>query len=235
MDQIFRDRRDAGRQLAEALVRYRGTPDLLVLALPRGGVPVAYEVARALNAELDVLVVRKLGVPYQPELAMGAITSGGSTVLNDDMTRLLGITLGQIEETIRGEQRELARRERDYRGDRAPLRVAGRTVIVIDDGVATGASMLAAVKALRSLKAARIVVAVPIGSDEALRELEALADDCLCLSSPPFFYAVGRWYRDFSQVGDEEVRELLSLGALPGAARRRKPQQTDKNKRETRA
>lgn len=224
MDLIFRDRRDAGRQLAEALSRYRDKTDLLVLALPRGGVPVAYEVARALEAELDVLVVRKLGVPYQPELAMGAITSGGSTVLNDDMTRLLNITPAQIESVIRCEQIELERRERDYRGDREPLRVAGRLVIVIDDGVATGASMLAAVKALRSLKAACIVVAVPTGSDEAVRELETLADGCVCLSSPPFFYSVGRWYQDFSQIGDEEVRTLLA------SARQWKPRETGRRK-----
>lgn len=224
MDQVFRDRRDAGRQLAEALTRYRDKADVLVLALPRGGVPVAYEVARALKAELDVLVVRKLGVPYQPELAMGAITSGGSTVLNEDMTRLLVISREQIESVIRREQLELERRERDYRGDREPLRLEGRKVIVIDDGVATGASMLAAVKALRSLNASDIIVAVPVGSDEALRELEALADECICLSTPPFFYAVGRWYRDFSQVGDEEVRALLA------AARQWQPQQANKRK-----
>lgn len=224
MDQVFRDRRDAGRQLAEALTRYRDKADVLVLALPRGGVPVAYEVARALKAELDVLVVRKLGVPYQPELAMGAITSGGSTVLNEDMTRLLVISREQIESVIRREQLELERRERDYRGDREPLRLEGRKVIVIDDGVATGASMLAAVKALRSLNASDIIVAVPVGSDEAVRELENLADECICLSTPPFFYAVGRWYRDFSQVGDEEVRALLA------AARQWQPQQANKRK-----
>lgn len=224
MDQVFRDRRDAGRQLAEALTRYRDKADVLVLALPRGGVPVAYEVAGALKAELDVLVVRKLGVPYQPELAMGAITSGGSAVLNEDMTRLLAISQEQIESVIRREQLELERRERDYRGDREPLRLEGRKVIVIDDGVATGASMLAAVKALRSQKASYIIVAVPVGSDEAVRELEALADECICLSMPPFFYAVGRWYRDFSQVGDEEVRALLA------SARQWQPPQANKRK-----
>lgn len=210
MDRIFRNRREAGRQLTEALTHYRDRDDLLVLALPRGGVPVAYEVASALNAELDVLVVRKLGLPYEPELAMGAITSGGITVLNEDMTRLLGISPAEIENVIRRERLELERRERDYRGDREPLRVAGRAVIVVDDGVATGASMLAAVKALRSLKAAHIVVAVPTASDEALRELRVYADECVCLSTPPFFYAVGRWYQDFSQVSDEEVHALLS-------------------------
>lgn len=224
MDQVFRDRRDAGRQLAEALTRYRDKADVLVLALPRGGVPVAYEVARALKAEFDVLVVRKLGVPYQPELAMGAITSGGRTVLNEDMIRLLGITPEQIESVTRREQLELERRERDYRGDGAPPRLEGRTVIVIDDGVATGASMLAAVKALRSLNASYIAVAVPVGSDEALCELEALADECICLSAPPFFYAVGRWYRDFSQVEDDEVRALLA------SAREWKPQQAKRRK-----
>ena len=231
MDQIFRDRRSAGRQLAESLMKFRGRPDVLVLGLPRGGVPVAYEVARALNAELDVLVVRKLGVPYQPELAMGAITSGGSTVLNDDMTRLLGITLSQIESVIRSERLELERRERDYRGDREPLQVMGRTVIVIDDGVATGASMLAAVKALHAMQAAHIIVAVPTGSDEALEELKVYADECVCLSTPPFFYSVGRWYQDFSQVGDEEVRMLLA------SAPRGNPQQVpdnDNNKRNAR-
>jgi len=210
MDQIFRDRRDAGRQLAQGLVKYKGAPGLLVLGLPRGGVPVAYEVARELNAELDVLVVRKLGVPYQPELAMGAITSGGVTVLNDDLTRLLGITLAQIESAIRREQLELARRERDYRGSREPLRIEGRPVIVVDDGVATGASMQVAVKALRLLRAGYIAVGVPTGSDEALHELRMLADDCSCLSAPPFFHAVGRWYRDFAQVGDDEVHTLLA-------------------------
>lgn len=210
MERIFRDRRDAGRQLVEALTPYRGRADVLVLGLPRGGVPVAFEVARALNAELDVLVVRKLGLPYEPELAMGAITSGGITVLNEDMTRLLGISQADIENIIEREQLELKRRERYYRGDREPLRAAGRTVIAIDDGVATGASMLAAVKALRSLKVADIVVAVPTASDEAMEELKVYADECISLSTPPFFYAVGRWYQDFSQVTDEEVRTLLS-------------------------
>lgn len=209
----FRDRYDAGRILATKLTAYANRPDVLVLALPRGGVPVAYEVARALNAPLDVFLVRKLGVPGQEELAMGAIASGGVRVLNRETVDALGIPDRVIEAVAAREQQELARRERLYRDDRPPPDVRGRTVMLIDDGLATGATMRAAAAALRQQGPARIVIAVPLAAPSVCREFEAEVDEIVCAVTPDPFYAVGLWYQDFSPTTDEEVRELLQRGA----------------------
>jgi putative phosphoribosyl transferase len=210
---IFTDRREAGQFLASKLTEYADRPDVLVLALPRGGVPVAYEVAKALHAPLDVFLVRKLGVPGHEELAMGAIASGGVLVLNEEVVRGLRITEDVLESVIAAEQKELERRERMYRGDRPPPDVRGRTVILVDDGLATGSSMRAAVAALRQQGPARIVVAVPIGASETCAGFEREADDVICAVTPQPFHAVGLWYRDFSQTTDEEVHELLERAA----------------------
>jgi predicted phosphoribosyltransferase len=210
MPSRFRDRREAGRQLAARLMAYAHRPDVLVLALPRGGVPVAYEVARALGAPLDVFVVRKLGVPGHPELAMGAVATGGLRVLNESVVRALRIPERVIEAVAAQEQRELARRERLYRGERPPPDVRGRTVILVDDGLATGASVHAAVEVLRRLEPARLVVAVPIAPPETCEALRAEVDEVICAVTPEPFYAVGLWYEDFSQTTDEEVRDLLA-------------------------
>jgi len=206
----FRDRHDAGRLLAAKLGTYANRPDVIVLALPRGGVPVAAEVARALGAPLDVFLVRKLGIPGHEELAMGAIATGGVRVLNDDVVRALHIPDRVIDAVAEQEARELARRERLYRGGRPPLDVRGRTVILVDDGLATGATMLAAVQALRQQRPARMVVAVPIAPPETCEELRAEVDDVICAVTPEPFHAVGLWYEDFSQTTDEEVRDLLA-------------------------
>ena len=211
----FRDRTEAGRRLAERLTAYADRPDVLVLALPRGGVPVAYEVARALRAPLDVFLVRKLGVPGYEELAMGAVATGGVRVLNDQIVAGLRIPDHVIEAVAEAEQQELARRERLYRGDRPLPDVRHRTVILVDDGLATGATMQAAIKALRALQPARIVVAVPTGSPETCEQLKAQADDVICAITPEPFHAVGLWYEDFTQTTDEEVRDLLARAA-PG-------------------
>jgi predicted phosphoribosyltransferase len=208
--QRFRNRNDAGRQLAEKLAAYADRPDVLVLALPRGGVPVGYEVARALGAPLDVFLVRKLGVPGYEELAMGAVASGGVRVLNDEIVRGLGISEHGIDVAVAREMEELARRERLYRGDRPPPDVAGRTVILVDDGLATGATMRAAVAALREQQPTRIVVAVPTASPDTCEVLKAEADDVVCAITPEPFFAVGHWYEDFTQTTDDEVRELLA-------------------------
>jgi predicted phosphoribosyltransferase len=209
----FKDRLDAGRQLASALRGYAGRTDLIVLALPRGGVPVAAEVARALHAPLDIIVVRKLGVPGHEELAMGALASGGARVMNEDVLRTLRLAPEAIERVAQRELVELTRRERVFRGERPPLSVHGHEVILIDDGLATGATMRAAVAALRELAPARIIVAVPTGSAEACALLREEADEVRCLHAPPDFYAVGASYEDFPQNTDEEVRELLSAPA----------------------
>jgi putative phosphoribosyl transferase len=205
----FNDRREAGSALAALLDKYRDRDDTVVLALPRGGVPVAYEVARRLNAPLDVFLVRKLGLPGRPELAMGAIASGGIRVLNDDVVKWYGVPERVIDEVARDEQRELERRERAYREGRKPLDLTGRTVILIDDGLATGSSMRAAVVAVRARNPARVVVAVPVGSSETCGELAEVADEVLCVRTPDPFSAVGLWYRNFAQTSDDEVRELL--------------------------
>jgi erythromycin esterase-like protein/predicted phosphoribosyltransferase len=212
---LFRDRREAGRLLAEKLAAYANRPDVLVLALPRGGVPVAYEVARGLGAPLDVFVVRKLGVPGYEELAMGAIATGGVRVLNDQLVERLGIGEQAIEAIAARERQELERRERLYRGDRPPPDVRGRTVILVDDGLATGATMHAAIEALRQQNPARIVVAVPTASPEACEEMKEKADDVICAITPEPFHAVGRWYQDFSQTADEEVGILLARQGTP--------------------
>jgi erythromycin esterase-like protein/predicted phosphoribosyltransferase len=207
---LFRDRREAGRVLAGRLAAYVNRPDVLVLALPRGGVPVAYEVARTLDAPLDVFVVRKLGVPGYEELAMGAVATGGVRVLNDQLVERLGIPEPMIDAVTVGERQELARRQRLYRSGRPPLDVRGRIVILVDDGLATGATMHASIQALRPLKPARIVVAVPTASPEACEEMKAEADEVVCAVTPEPFDAVGCWYQDFSQTTDQEVAALLS-------------------------
>ena len=214
---IFRDRADAGRQLAVQLDDYAGRPAVLVLGLARGGVPVALEVARALEAPLDVFLVRKLGVPGHEELALGAIASGGTRVLNEGVIRSLGISQETIAEVAANEQRELERRERLYRDGGVPAPVAGRTVIVVDDGLATGASMRAAALALGEQGAEEVVVAVPVAPAETCAAFEEEFDRIVCLRTPEVFYAVGVWYEDFSEVSDEEVRDLLRGAAdLPG-------------------
>jgi predicted phosphoribosyltransferase len=208
--QRFRNRTDAGRQLAEKLAAYANRPDVLVLALPRGGVPVGCEVARALGAPLDVFLVRKLGVPGYEELAMGAVATGGVRVLNDEIVRGLGISEHEIDAVVARELRELSRRDRLYRGDRPPSDVAGRTVILVDDGLATGATMRAAVQALRQQQPGRIVAAVPTASPDTCQVLKAEADDVICAITPEPFFAVSHWYDDFTQTTDDEVRELLA-------------------------
>lgn len=212
-DRLFRDRGDAGRVLAGLLDQYRDRPDVLVLGLARGGVPVGYEVAAALGAPLDVFLVRKLGVPGRQELAMGAIASGGVIVINDDVVRGLGIAPETIQRVAEEEGRELQRREEAYRQGRPAPDVAGKVVILADDGLATGASMRAAVQALRQLGPARIVVAVPAAPESACRELTAMADEVVCATTPSPFFAVGASYWDFTQVTDEEVRDLLRAAA----------------------
>jgi putative phosphoribosyl transferase len=209
----FRDRKEAGRLLAERLAGYRERDGLLVLGLPRGGVPVAAEVARALGAPLDVFLVRKLGFPGQEELAMGAIASGGARALNEELLRSAPLPPEVIEEVAAREEVELRRRELLYRGERPPLDPAGRTLILVDDGVATGSSMRAAVAALRTLGAEQIVVAVPVAPPQTCEILAREADEVVCLRTPRPFYAVGLWYSDFSEVTDEQVRDLLATFA----------------------
>jgi predicted phosphoribosyltransferase len=207
----FADRRAAGRALAAQLRHYAERNDVVVLALPRGGVPVAYEVATALDAPLDLFLVRKLGTPGHRELAMGAIASGGVRVLNEDVVRWYGITPDAIDTVAREEERELQRREIAYREGREPVAIEGRVVILIDDGLATGSTMRAAVKAVRQLKPTRIVVAVPVGARDTCDEMAAFADEVVCARTPEPFSAVGQWYLDFDQTTDEEVRRLLSV------------------------
>ena len=207
---IYRDRIDAGKQLALRLSEYAYRDYVLVLALPRGGVPVAYEVARALHAPLDIFLVRKLGVPGHEELAMGAIASGGVRVLNDDVVDHLRIPGEVIDAVAADELRELERRERAYRGDRPEPEVQGKTVILIDDGLATGSTMRAAVAALRQQGPARIVVAVPVSASQTCNEYRMGVDEIICAQTPEPFMGVGMWYRDFSQTSDEEVREILA-------------------------
>jgi putative phosphoribosyl transferase len=205
------DRTAAGRSLAAVLSDYYRDEDVVVLALPRGGVPVAREVAAALDATLDLILIRKLGVPMQPELAMGAIASGGVRVLNPDVVQSWRITGEDIAAVAAIEQRELERREAAYRGERPRPPVRGRTVILVDDGVATGATMRAAISALRQLGPAKIVVAVPVAPADTVQALEEVADEVICLVTPEPFFAIGSCYRDFTQVSDEEVRRLLEV------------------------
>lgn len=207
---LYRDRSDAGRVLATQLMAYANRSDVLVLALPRGGVPVAYQVAKTLHAPLDVFLVRKLGVPGHEELAMGAIATGGVCVLNEDVVHMLHIPDSMIEEVAAKEQQELERREHLYRDDRPPPDARDYTVILIDDGLATGATMRAAIKALRQQQPARIVVAVPVAAPPTCEELGTRVDEIICAKTPELFYGVGYWYEDFSQTTDEEVHALLA-------------------------
>lgn len=218
MNMIFEDRRNAGQRLAAALGNYADTPDLLVLGLPRGGVPVAFEVARALGAELDVLVVRKLGVPGHPEFAMGAIAGDGIEILDHALIRALKIPGERIEAVVRAERAELERREQAYRGGRPPLRVRGRTVILVDDGLATGASMKAALQVLRARGAAHVVAAVPVAPADTVHALRTLADDVVCVYAPRSFHAVGQHYRNFDQTVDAEVNALLGAARAVGVS-----------------
>ena len=213
MERAFANRTEAGRLLAEKLVNYAGRADVIVLGLPRGGVPVAFEVAQRLGALLDVFIVRKLGVPGFEELAAGAIASGGVRVLNEDVMRAIPHADEAINAITARETAELERREQIYREGRLPPELRDRIVILVDDGLATGATMRAAVKALRERGAAKIVVAVPVGPPDTCHELEERADETICLSTPEFFQAVGQYYEDFSQTSDEDVRELLSQAA----------------------
>ena len=207
---MFRDRSHAGRVLAERLARYAGRPDVVVLALPRGGVPVGSEVARALAAPLDVFVVRKLGVPGREELAMGAVAAGGVLVVNEEVVRRLDIPADVIDEVAAEERQELDRRAEAYRDGRPAPDLRDKTVILVDDGLATGSTMRAAVAAVRQLGPACVVVAVPVGAAETCAEFRAVADDAVCAVTPEPFFAVGSWYQDFAQTTDEEVRELLA-------------------------
>lgn len=205
----FLDRYDAGRRLAEQLRHHANRPDTIVLALPRGGVPVGYEVANALAAPLDIMLVRKLGVPGHEELAMGAIATGGVEVLNQETISALQIPAGAIERVAAVERRELERREQVFRGDRPPPEVSGKTVVLVDDGLATGSTMLAAARALRNLGASRIVAAVPVAARETCDALREVVDEMVCLETPEPFYAVGLWYEEFDQTSDDEVQSVL--------------------------
>jgi predicted phosphoribosyltransferase len=208
----FRNREEAGRVLAEHLRDYADRDDVVVLGLPRGGVPVAAEVARELDVPLDVFIVRKVGVPGHEELAMGAIASGGVLVLDEELVRALGINRDLLERVIARELEELERRENAYRGSREPPDLKGKTVILVDDGLATGSSMRAAALAVRKYDPAKIVVAVPVASEQTCNEFRDVVDDVICVITPDLFRAVGMWYDDFSQTSDDEVRELLSEG-----------------------
>lgn len=216
----FRNRRDAGRRLAAELGTYANRSDVIVLALPRGGVPVGYEVATALGVPLDVFVVRKLGLPWHEELAMGALASGGVRILDDDLIRVARVSTEDIERVTAAEQVELERRERRYRGDRPFPELTGKTVLLVDDGLATGSTMRAAVAALRQEAPRRIVVAVPVAAPATCDAFRDIADDIVCAITPEPFRAVGLWYDDFSQTTDEEVHELLiQAGVSPGSQR----------------
>lgn len=216
MERPFANRREAGIELASKLRQYAGRNDVVVLALPRGGVPVAFEVAEALDAPLDVFLVRKLGLPGHPELAMGAIASGGVRVLNEDVVRWYSVPDRAIEAVARQEQAELERREREYRQGRPLIDLRGKTVILVDDGLATGTTMKAAVQAVRRHGPAQVVVAVPVGAPASCEEFADITDETVCARTPESFSAVGQWYYDFSQTTDEEVRELLEQHATRG-------------------
>lgn len=213
MATLYKDRKDAGRQLAARLMPYADRPDLLVLALPRGGVPVAEQVAVTLGAPLGLFIVRKLGVPGQPELAMGAIARGGVRVLNDQVVKMLGISEEEIEGVAEVEAREIARREKEYGENRRFPDIAGRTVILVDDGLATGATMLAAVRALRGMNPAAIIIAVPVAAAETCEQFREEVDEVICLRTPTPFFGVGMWYEDFSQTSDREVRQTIERAA----------------------
>lgn len=211
MNRVFQDRREAGQALAGLLIGRDHLKDPVVLALPRGGVPVGLEVARALGAPLDILVVRKVGLPDQPELAMGAVASGGVEVRNPEVLRQLGVEEGVFRAVAARETRELLRREAAYRGSRAPVEVGNRTVILVDDGIATGSTIRAAIRALRLRSAAEVVVAVPVAPSEVRDALATEADEVVCVSTPSPFYAISPWYQEFPQLSDTDVRELLDV------------------------
>jgi putative phosphoribosyl transferase len=213
---LFLDRYEAGRRLAAALTRYTSRPNLLVLALPRGGVPVGYEVARALHAPLDLMLVRKLGVPGQEELAMGAIASGGIRVIDEEVVSAFRIPQRAIAETAAREAAELDRQERAFREDRPHPDILGKAIVLVDDGLATGSTMRAAAAALRSQNPQWLVIAVPVAPPQTCQELSGEVDDIVCLQTPQLFVSVGSWYQDFSQVDDDEVRELLQATSLAG-------------------
>lgn len=210
---LFKDRFEAGRMLARELMHYADRDDVVVLALPRGGVPVAFEVAKVLKAPLDVFLVRKLGLPGREELAMGAIASGGVRVLNEEVVGWYKVNEKVIDSVAQREQRELERREREYRGNRAMPLLRNRTAILVDDGLATGTTMRAAVSALRKYNPARLVIAVPTAPQETCREFREQVDSIVCATTPQPFWAIGAWYEDFSQTTDEEVRDLLDKSA----------------------
>ncbi|MFC0250493.1 phosphoribosyltransferase [Massilia consociata] len=232
--QGYKDRLHAGRQLARALAHLAGHGDVIVLGLPRGGVPVAFEVARALGAELDVLLVRKLGMPHQEEYAMGAIGSGGVRVLHPGVPGLLGVTQEQVDQVTERELAELGRRDRLYRGGRPPPRIAGRCVVLVDDGIATGATMLAAVQVVRRQGPERIVVAAPVGAPDTVQRLEQEANEVVCPLAPPRFHAVGQFYRAFGQTSDEEVQDLLAQAWATPAVRGSSPEHDNQNNRKER-
>ena len=212
----FTDREEAGRLLAAALGMMNLPANAIVLALPRGGLPVGLQVAKKLNAPLDVVIVRKLGVPWQPELAMGAIASGSFQTLDQDLIRELGISREDVDAVIHKERAEVERREKLYRKGLPALDLRGKTALLVDDGLATGSTMLVAARYVRSLKPARMLIAVPVGSVQACERLKPEADDCVCLATPEPFMAVGQWYADFPQVNDSEVQRFLEAGRLPG-------------------
>ncbi len=216
---VFENRSEAGRMLGAVLEAYKGRSDVVVLALPRGGVPVGFEVARELGVPLDVFVVRKLGTPGQEELALGAVASGGTRVVNEEVISTLAVPSEIVDSIARREMVEVERREREFRGDRAALDPAGKTVILVDDGLATGSTMRAAIEALRAKNPARIVVAVPVAAAATCNRIRMEADGVVCLQIPHDFYAVGEWYNDFRQTTDEEVRELLEA-AEPRSSQR---------------
>jgi putative phosphoribosyl transferase len=211
---IFRNRSEAGHWLADRLKAYAHRPDVIVLALPRGGVPVGFELSRALGVPLDVFLVRKLGLPGQEELAMGAIASGGVRVLNDEVVQALAVPSSTIDRVARQEEQELRRREEAYRGSQPPPDVRGKVAILVDDGLATGSTMRAAVRAVKQMQPARVVVAVPVAAASTRDDLAAEVDEVVCETPPEPFLAVGRWYEDFSQTTDEEVRDLLERAAV---------------------
>jgi putative phosphoribosyl transferase len=214
----FQNRRDAGRRLAAELRQYAHRPDVIVLALPRGGVPVGFEIAAALRAPLDVFVVRKLGLPWQEELAMGALASGGVRVLNEELIRVAHVSDDDIRRVTLAEQAELERRERRYRGNRPFPDMTGKTVILVDDGLATGSTMRAAITALRKEQPARVIVAVPVAAPETCDAFRDIADEIICAETPEPFQAVGLWYEDFSPTTDDEVHELLEHAMHESAA-----------------
>jgi len=218
---MFRDRADGGRQLARKLTAYANRSDVLVLGIPRGGVPVAFEVAQALHAPLDILLVRKLGTPGQKELAMGAIASGGIRIVNHELVAELGISANQLAEVIAAQEAELHRREQLFRGSRPDISAQGRIIILVDDGIATGSSMRAAIDALRTLQPKKIVVAVPVAPSRADVQIKGVADEFVCVLKPEWFFGIGQFYEDFSQTEDSEVQALLQHAARPVAAERK--------------